>query len=965
MAEPTYDLENQDEQNPYTPGYVWHPHVIPGGGDPTPFQEKDRGGLHLVTKAPKKFSRPQLQKLEGEGLGDGQPAASLAEVSKPVYNEPTGVARSEALPDLRSLEGQNTTPEVEDSEPSEPEPGVDGSNEPTDSIDSPDNNEAENNADEEPDDQLKEAKDTNSDHQDRVGRGYRKTKKKPGFIRQQLGKQNRIFLIGGGSSLIIILAIVALFFFLAPLKILHIVSNLQSRFYASSENALQKETNVLFSDYIKRTLRNCPGKVDRNCNPIQDGTLVSQLFKGWRHAKLEDKIAAKYHIEFEYFPKSGRYYMKAPGLSGAGLDLGTNSSGFMPSGDSLDDHLAKSNQFTGVTRKQLRATINQSINDESRWKQAFYRFKVGRFMESKYGIKRCIFACDTRDDFADWKDQKRRAAKLIIAERVLRPRGETLALVIQCVIDNTCDPNHNTFADADGRKQSKVQRDIQARLAELAITDTGKYAAVIANSNDIMKDGYQKYVAKKVVKAIVEGLGGKEGATEASDKLVSGAVPVVGWVNIAANTVSTLDGAATKAKALSYITNATAMAGLYTTYRTYADEVKSGHVDPGLVGSFNSSLGPGDSSSTGGTAEAEQAPIYKSLFGDGTDTQSGIASSLLGRTAYAASNSSQYKCSDGNPVPAGKQVCPEEVLGGLNSIFETSLNQLRSFVSPLASLAKFWNGSLGKPFQLVAKVTTYLFESILKLIPHYDDLVGLVGNMLEPLVSVFTDKIFLNPFSDNMGGARTVDLIAGGADTSGNDYTHNGLGGKRLTDKQASLILAEQHQQSLMEFKKQSFFARMFNSDSEYSLASKLALAMPSSGSGALHSLASFFGNPFGQLSYAFGHIIPQANAATNTSDPFGVTQYGYPDNDPDLAQANQNPEAYWMANCSSDGMTLDWKDSSKANSKWQDSSTVDPDTGLPENDTTDPCLLIQAAVGSAGAIFDSSTLTQDDLVNQ
>lgn len=815
-------------------------------------------------------------------------------------------------------------------------------------------------------------------HEQQVGRGYKKEPEKVGLVRRTLGRRNRLFLLGGSATGVIII-IVVLFLSLLPLKILHIVNNLQSHFFSTGESAVQNETNVLFSDYVRKyvmpALRSCPTSVDRSCNPISSGSLVSQLYKGWRNAKFEDKLATNYGIEFKYSKISGHYYLKAPGLDGNGMDLGTDKSGFAVSTESVDRYVANSKdggEFKRVTRSQLRSAVNDALSKQSSWKNVMYKYKVGRLLEKKYGFKRCIFACDSKDNFADWKDNKVRAAKLILAERVLAPRSQTLSLVIGCILTDSCDPSHRTEAGGgpNGEPQTKFEKDLQAQLDQLALEETGKYADVLAHSNGILKDGYAKYLAKQVAKKLAESFGGNEAAAGAAEQATSDLIPVVGWVNAAASDIGTLEKAPQKIKALAYTTNAAAMIATYSTYRTYADEIKTGHVDAGLVGSMTDSLGPGDKESLGGTASAEQAPLYGYLIDSDLDSSGNTITSFLSGQAYAVSanptsSSGAYKCNNGKPVPAGKLVCPEEVLGGPDSQLVAGLKDVLAALGPLKTLADFWNGSAGKLFREAAKLTTYIADGILKIIPGYSKLVGLLGDAIQPIIKSFTDYLIPNPFSDDMSGGRKVDAMAGGADALGSDFSQNELGGEKLTSQQASAILAEQDQESLQDFKAEPLASRIFDRSSDYSVVSKLSLAIPDNAKAASSSVvAALFTDPLGKIAsllsplFGFGH----AQAVGAFPDPFGVTQYGYPDNDPNLAAANQDPDAYWRNNCSSDGMTLDWNNPNNANGKWISGASVDPDTGMPENDSTDPCLLIESAVGSAGATSDSSLLTSDDL---
>lgn len=804
---------------------------------------------------------------------------------------------------------------------------------------------------------------TTDPHQ--VGRGYRPdnpeelTKLKPsvrgviGFAKTNRGK----IIIGGAAAGFVTLLIVG-FFILLPFKILHIVNNLQNRFFATSENAVQRETDVLFSDYVRKHvlpgLNTCKGStIDKSCTPkaIQGDSMISNLYKGWRTAGLENKMAGKYGLEFK---KVGtNFYIKTPELAGDGVSLGDETTGFMKSGETLDDFIANDGRFQKVGRAQLRQNYRNSLQNETKWKQVMYRYKVGGLLAGKYGLKRCIIACTTRDNFADWKDNKTRAAKMIIAERVLAPRSEILRLVVECVISNdpACDPNNRRDTGSDGRRQSNVQTRLQADLATLAASNTGKYADVLAHSNGVLKDGYKKYLVKAVARKIA---GGSNDAIDklATEKVAGNLVPIIGWVNTASGMVNTLEHAGPKIKALSYATNAAAMVSLYTTYRVFADEIKTGNIDPAILGSFNDALGPGDKTTLGGTASAEGAPLYASLVGGASTPSSG---------------SSSYTCNDGKPVPAGQQICQEEVLGGNTSAVTDTINGVLGSLGPLKDLAGFWNGTAGTLIRPFIKAATYMTNSALSFVPYYPDLVEKISDAAQPIISSLTDWAIPSPFSDNMSGGRTFHMMAGGADVSGNDYAQNGLGGKALFPDQVAAIVNEQTQQNIQDYKSQPFFARIFDTNSEYSLVSRVAVAMPSNWGSAWQTIASFFSDPFGRLGHSFMSIFISGHAfaaAAAQPDPFGITQYGYPADDPNLAAANADPEKYWTENCSSDGTTLDWQDPKKVNFRWQDTAVVDNTNGQYKNTTTNPCLLLQAAAGSAGALYDSNLLTPEDTSN-
>lgn len=565
---------------------------------------------------------------------------------------------------------------------------------------------------------------------------------------------------------------------------------------------------------------------------------------------------------------------------------------------------------------------------------------------------------------------------MIIVERVIVPRNETLGLIIVCILDGSCD---QTTTTNDGEKTTNVQSRLQAKLAQLEADESGKFLSVLTHSRSVLEDGYQKALLKAVTAKLFK--------QELSDKTASQAVkvvPIIGWVDAAASTVKAVDKAPQEIRMASYLTNATAMISLWGTYRVYADEIKSGNVDPAIMGSFINTLGAGQPNDIGGSASAEESPLYQKLI-DGK-----------------LSTSTKYRCADGGPVPKGQPVCTEEVTGGNLSIVG-SLEAIRdsSWFKAINGLAGFWNSTIAKPIRAATKAFSRVGDFLLTHTPGYNQLVSHISSAAQPLADAFVNKLVPSPFgnvrgsdspsndssapvltlmdklaspvyaadeggsdSGYMSGGRVFNLIAGGADASGNEYAHNGLGAKTLTPEQSAAIINEQLDNEYQQYKSQPLLTRLFDTNSEYSPVSKLALAMPATKADMLRSIGSILTNPIAKLSSVFGSLFSPHRAfaaASAAPDPFGIPQYGYPSGDATLAEANKDPENYWSKNCSSDGTTIDWK--KPVNAKWQDAGLKADETsstGMPENASTNPCLLLQATVGSAGGLFDESLVAQD-----
>lgn len=827
-----------------------------------------------------------------------------------------------------------------------------------------------------------DSQDSRNRNQDQVGRGYVDPEKQAHGKLTAIGpsvrgvvkfaKTNRGKLILGGAAASFLTLLIVGFFALIPFKILHIVNNLQNRFFATSEAAVQQETDQMFSQYLKKYVfpSKCRSTIDKNCNPqsIIGTNPVSRMYKSWSQAHLENTLATKYGIEFKYSHAANHYYIRAPGLTN---DLQLDDS-FITDSESLDDYISRTGtpQWQKVNRAQLRQAVRDSLANETQWKRVMYRFKVGRLLEEKYGIRRCIIFCGTKDALADKANTQKNAAKIFLSQRVIQPRSQSLGIVLTCLFDDTCDPTkpaedplqHNCTPGVDcaisGSPESTTDSALRSNLDSLA----AKYGAENSDEllkiyNDISEKGISRYMMEQTLSKVF--------GTTASDiasKKISDLIPVVGWINLAAEATNVAHDTGPKLKKLSYMVNSTAAVSLFAMYRTYADEIKTGNVNATEVGSLINSLGSTQASdkSMGGTASAEQTPLYNSLIGGGS-----------------GAGSRTYTCNDGSQVPAGSKVCQEEVLGQGNNI-ANGVNKYVDSVPGLTEIASVWKNSVGVLFKAVSGVVNVVVQNLIVAplnavcglghlaqlaVPGavaYCGIKDAASSAAESIMKVFVEHAIPNPISNNMSGGRTFDMMAGGADISGNDYAHSGLGGSKLSDQQATAMVNDQREQDLLHYKSQPLLTRLFDTNSQYSPVSRLAMALPADFASAESDFASFFANPLSPAFSLLSAILGHASAATAQPDPFGIVQYGYTSSD---IQQIGDAEKYWDNHCADNpevangSKTKNWN--VEAASHVNDSDNL---TGMPVNTTSNPCLLIQAATGSAGGIYpDSGLLTPDD----
>jgi len=748
-------------------------------------------------------------------------------------------------------------------------------------------------------------------------------------------------LIGGGGGL---------YMSLAPLKVEHMVSNMRQRFFSSSENALEKQTDRLLGRYIIKhvlpSYKRCKGgTINKSCRvPTIDGTNpVSRLYRTWSDVRLENKLATSYGIEFEFNNKSNSWKLKSPGIDGD-VDIGKDGEKF----DSI---------FRESGRSEMRSAIREATANETRWKKTYVRYKVGGLLERKYGIKRCIVFCGTRDKANDSIDNKKNKVKHIIADRVLKNRASMMGAVMECLIEPTCKPEDTDPPTEAGTDGTESDFDSEARAERERIAGEFKVEPdeLSKSYKEISEKGYKAYMLDKMLVKI---------GISASSKTALKAVPYVGWVFAGADVINVLNHAGPAIKKLSYATNAAASVQLFMTYSTYADEIHTGEVDPRVVGSFNDSLGSGNKGTDvdpakGGTANAEITPLYQDIMNNKQSRARNITlnDGLFKSASAAAPYTSvypkgSYTCDGDKPVPEGKKVCDEEVLGKGSTVAD---DVSAAFDQPGMAELSFLAEQVGKVSGVVGDVA----NKILQKIPGVEAAGDKMAELINPIMENLINKVIPDPFGTSMSGGRTFNMMAAGADVAGNEYAQNGLGGQKLTNEEVAQIRNEQLQNKDQEFARKSFYARTFDTDSDQSMVSRVAIAMPFGKQSQMQSGFASLANPLKTVSSGLASMFSgRAFAEVDVQDdPFGVVQYGYPEGTiPDDA------EAYWDANCVDDGV----KGYKNDNSWYQAAADSEPDekTGMPVNTTTNPCMLIKAATGALGGAYDQSNLTEEDLAN-
>ncbi len=812
-------------------------------------------------------------------------------------------------------------------------------------------------------------------------------------------KSRRSKIIGGaGLGGGIVGIIIAAFMALIPLKIEHIISNLQNRFMSTSNNAISKETDSLFSRYITQRVlpsyTKCGSTISKSCSARIVGNKnnpVSNLFDSWGNARLENRLASKYGIEFQYIKKGANAHTWKISTNNTGLSTGGKCTTLCEIGEygaGLKQIMESSSKSD--IRQAIKASLDDALSKETKWKQVYTRYKVGRLLEEKYGIRRCLFFCGITDPINDKIATQKKAFQAMLIKKVILPRSTILANSVSCLLgagsSSVCDLKPKESGDpstpaTNGAPSSDFENTVTSNLNSEADSLASKTVDdMVKEAANVESKGLTKWL-DEIVAPLIDKIA-KNNALDA--------VPVVGEISAfnqavrIGNQINNSSGLLVKIK---YITVAASAVQLFSMYQTYSSEIHTGKITPTEVGSMVGSLSPGDRGTknipqVGGVAGAEGTPLYQHYInGVSTSQATAMASSYnlaslfipstLAATASGSStkSSSAYKCQDGNSIQAGKLICPEENLTsgvglamGIKKFFDDS---------GLSTLITVWNHTFGAIFNgvnwVIGTVLGPLISVGVKAVDKtcsvtgvnivctpYNELKKLAPVMLRGLINF----LIPSPISNNMSGGRIFDMMSLGADVSGNDASHNILGGKLLSPKQVAQIYNEEQNKAIKTESTKPIFARLFDTSSDYSLISKIASYAPIDTNGGFVKgvIGSILSTPLNLIGN-FGKMFNTATYADVSAepDPFAVAQYGYPS---DYTFAS-DPEQYWNDHCDNNA-----SDAYVKNNTWNKDAlaNLDPNTNMPINNTVNECLLLKATIGAAGGIFDTSNLTTDDL---
>jgi hypothetical protein len=729
--------------------------------------------------------------------------------------------------------------------------------------------------------------------------------------------------IGGGVA-----GITMTGFFLLPLKVMHITENLQETFFASGEDAAEETTNRLFSSYvIHKVIPGMSGtctstKRNKSCAVVDQGdNVVSQLYRAWRDNNLEGKMAEKHGIEIRR--DGNRFSMYKNGQTI-----------FSEVFDEHNPKVFENKVFAEMDRKEVRKEMLKSLEKETFYKRMLYRYKYGKLMERKYGIVRCVIACEYQQDRADRKELRKMKMKAWVIQRMMGPLNEGYALAFQCAVASfDCAKEADTTVDEDGTKKTKFENDLRA-ATKSSIGDGRMTKETLAklqgDAGDIKEHGLASFFLKKVF-------------GEAGGKIAGGTIGGLGIADMLATLVDGISKAGPAIKVMNYSLKSGAAVQAWSMYRTNADEVKAGTINVEELGYVADSLGDDFGTDQGGGG-AENSPYYADIMGS-----QGVSTASLFPKAEAKA---PYKCDDGSTIASG--LCPEmsmsAVTGGTKAIAELG----KSFdKSGLTALAGAWNATIGRVFDglnnLIGGIAGFAGGIAGQLTPDF--IKNKAADLAKSIGEWFTQKLFVSFVTQDVSGGRMFETAALGANIAGNDYAHYALGAGKISDTAANNIRYARAMEEKQDFLEKPMFARIFDTSDSHSTVSQLALSLPSSSGGAARTLSTTLLNPLGIVSSTLKGSKKASAAPVKNLDLAGVTQYGYSPSD-EIFKVNDYEDWWASNNC----------DSEEGLKAWAESATMSSENGSFENSQPYPCKLILSVATSNCGYYTDKCLTSDEL---
>lgn len=749
---------------------------------------------------------------------------------------------------------------------------------------------------------LQSAEDFNQRLNDKLGKGFTGGQggKKgllariPGSSRLKKRLAAATILAGGSVTATIVLSTLLL-----PLKITHIIENIQTHFQATTRQALEKEARNLEDGYLRQVVRSvlagqCKTTIDSTCRVTINGKgPIGRLYNSWRESRLELSLAKNYNIVIGR-NSLGQYVMNIDGID----VMNDSELRQVAFGDRAiwDINPAK---VSAAHRADILRRFEEAIRERNPIMRVFLRFKMARIFK-KYSLPRCEIRCNPFDKYIYKVKDKLLVAKAKLMAETLSAVDDGYGLIFKCMMQGSCDTALKKVAAGDVQPPTAFNEDLWKDLSAIKAANPEEFDKLVKKYNAAETDDFTKLFVKAAIKNLAERIMGEEAAAKAADIGVKAVDPIT-WILLAFQ-LAQLEQLGSHLnddfRHMVYAVNSTAAMMQYQQLASVSAETKSGKIDSTILGSFATAISSNYSGSSTDKVDATGSCLYKLLI-DSKENPNALP---------GLPTCPNYKCNNGQTVnvAAGKSRCPEEYFPREVIFFKALSDSIHIFpwydfidhfaakigdfinaiLGPITDAAfnVFCNGpgnippGPGSCPDTMKKTNEWIQENFPKLEQWLIQVLGL------PLVT------------KDMSGARAVDVAMGGADQL-NYLSGLQLGGGKLPDQKVADMQNRQIAEEKANFEAQPLFARLFNTDSPYSFISRVADATPTDLPTVANGLLADIANPFSKIAGVFSSAFSGSRAFAAIGpqpDFFGVPQIGVALDDPVLnIPKNANPQTY------------------------------------------------------------------------
>jgi len=626
--------------------------------------------------------------------------------------------------------------------------------------------------------------------------GYKPPDKKSGKPTASTRRKNTMRLgIGGG----VIVAVLALGGSLLPLKIPGIMQMISDEAAQRVEQITEKRAKMMVGRYILNRMAGGPRFV------VTGEGAVSSLMATMRTARFEDKLAAK-GIRIEGQGRNAKLYVQKEVIFTLGdtdIEKGTIT-------------VVQRLDGSSAGRKALNEVIKEEI-PSWRWMK---RAKFAKWLRLKYGIPRYgIENSKNSDEEERVKEMQRERLKTEGASQISKLSG-----VINCFMTTECD------ADVGDSKRPDIAKSNDGD----AITD----------STTATLDEYVEENAQNAGKGTFKGL-----YKMVLDKIGSKAIPIIGWIDLAA-TIDHISWEAAEndyfGKVVAYY-RASQYAAHFGLWSGYGSQIQLGAMDPEFISVL--------ATQTEGVEESEAFQTLEGRPGIGKEVKrinanapsSGFAEAM--KTFRQAMTSGTVLGLIGQLPGIPNDIGDKVVHYVLNAYYETIGG---------GGLLGWVSGLIG---DLAIKIGTSLAP---------DSFENWLYNMISKLGTYFLDVAGLD-FDPMIAGADWFNAAHGGATWTYNDFCKNELGCQKLSAAQTALQNSTVAVDRADYRNQQGLFYSLFSTDSSKSLTTQLAIHTPTDTASA----ASSIGRMISDTPATLLALVSGKTSASTYVDIHGVDPYG------------------------------------------------------------------------------------------